>query len=64
MESQHAKGTALRVHFDVFPGSRDLSSIVEIRPVTAEPIGVIAVIAACEHAVEVHIAAYIAETAV
>jgi hypothetical protein len=45
----------------VFRGSRDLSSIVEIRPVRVEPVRVIA---ACEHAVEVHVAAYIAETAV
>lgn len=64
LESQHAKGTALCVHFDVFSGSWDLSLTVEICPVRVESIRVIAVIAACEHAMEVHIAADIAETAV
>jgi hypothetical protein len=64
MESQHAKGTALCVHSDVFPGSWDLSLTIEICPVRVESIRVIAVIAACEHAVEVHVTTNIAETAV
>lgn len=52
------------MHFGAVPGSRDLFVSIKICPVGVESIGVIAVIAACEDAIEVHVPSDVAETAV